>query len=95
MTIPDTVDPGLTDRSGDDMSIVLQVVGWIVIGIGVVFAVPAVDQIQATGLSLRNPLLVTTIGTAASLLVTGVIIIGFGSALRLLRQIRENTDRLA
>ena len=56
------------------MSIVLQVVGWIVIGIGVLFAVPAVDQIQATGLSLRNPLLITTIGTAASLFVAGVVI---------------------
>lgn len=77
------------------MSIVLQVVGWIVIGIGVLFAVPAVDQIQATGLSVRNPLLITTIGTAASLFVTGVVIIAFGSAIRLLREIRENTDRLA
>ena len=54
------------------MSIVLQVVGWMVIGIGVLFAVPAVDQIQATGLSLRNPLLITTIGTAASLFVAGI-----------------------
>jgi uncharacterized membrane protein len=77
------------------MSIVLQVVGWIVIGISLLFAVQAVDQVQSFGVSLRNPILVTAIGTTAAMVMVGILFIAFGTAIRLLRDIRENTDRLA
>ena len=77
------------------MSIVLQVVGWVVIALAVIFAVQAVDQVQSFGISLRNPILVTAIGTAAAMVMVGILFIAFGTAIRLLREIRENTDRLA
>lgn len=77
------------------MSIVLQVVGWVVIALAVIFVVQAVDQVQSFGVSLRNPILVTAIGTTAAMVMVGILFIAFGTAIRLLRDIRENTDRLA
>ena len=76
------------------MSIVLQVIGWAVIAIGVLFGVQTYSQLRTIGLALNNPLLMGALGTVVGIIVTGIVFIAFGTMIRLLQRIKENTDRL-
>ena len=64
------------------------------IAVGILFGAQAVIQMQSLGLSLNNPLLVGTLGTVAGFIVTGVMFIAFGTVIRLLQEIRDNTTQI-
>lgn len=75
------------------MEYVLRGLGVIAITAGLVIAALAIVQLGRAGVPLQNMIVAAGVTSAIGVIITGILFLGFGTVIGLLRRIRENTDR--
>ena len=74
------------------MEYVLRLLGAIVIVAGLFLAAQVIIALQRAGTPLDTAQLVRAIGSGLGAVVAGVVLLGFGTVIALLRRIKNNTD---
>ncbi|HZP20460.1 MAG TPA: hypothetical protein VFB16_09650 [Bauldia sp.] len=77
------------------MEFILGIAGTVAIVLGLLDGANAVRAYLESGGPLLNAALVTALSGPASTFVTGIVLAGLAAAIRLLRQIRDSSDRTA
>ncbi len=80
------------------MEIVLGIIGAVAIALGLYagFEVfQGIQGMQGVGLAMTNPLLMMQFAGPLSLIVSGILMFAFATALRFLREIRNSSARTA
>ncbi len=75
------------------MEYVLRGLGVIAITAGGVIAALAIVQLGRAGVPIQNMLLAPGVSSGIVIIITGILFLGFGTAISLLRRIRDNTDQ--
>ena len=74
------------------MEHILRALGAVAIVAGFVIAVLAGVQLRRAGVPLQDMLLAPAVTSGIGVIVAGVLLLGFGSVIALLRRIKQNTD---
>ncbi len=75
------------------MAGVLYFIGGVIVIVGIVVGVGAVGNMDRSGLGLNNLVALSAFGTAAGIVVTGILFMAFGRVIGLLRRIQANGER--
>jgi ethanolamine transporter EutH len=77
------------------MEVILGVIGAAAIALGLFTGYEVVQGMQGIGFSPTNPLLMMQFAGPLSLVVSGILMFAFATALRFLREIRNSAARTA